>query len=73
MITAIASMLIGLIVGLAFGAIFGPGPKKTVVEGNLRIDLTDPEDLPYIFLELDSSIQEVLEKEYVTLKVIPRK
>lgn len=36
--------------------------------GVLNLDHSDPEDRPYIFLELDQSPNEVFTKEYVVLR-----
>lgn len=46
--------------------------------GSLRIDKSDLEDEPYLFLELYKNVQHLLKKKYVVLKVysknfIPRK
>lgn len=46
--------------------------------GSLRIDRSDSEDKPYLFLELYKNIECILNKKYVTLKIntknfIPRK
>ena len=37
--------------------------------GDLRIDNSDPEDGPYIFLELSKQIGDISSKKYVVLKV----
>ncbi len=37
--------------------------------GDLRIDNSDPEDGPYIFLELSKRIVDISSKKYVVLKV----
>ncbi|HOA80595.1 MAG TPA: hypothetical protein PKK61_05975 [Defluviitaleaceae bacterium] len=37
--------------------------------GDLRIDNSDPEDGPYIFLELSKRIGNISSKKYVVLKV----
>jgi len=41
--------------------------KKVV--GTLRIDSSDPEDEPYIFLELNKGVGDVSRRSVVTLKV----
>lgn len=46
--------------------------------GSLRIDKSDLEDEPYLFLELYKNVEHLLKKKYVVLKVdsknfIPRK
>lgn len=37
--------------------------------GDLRIDTSDPNDNPYLFLELSKDLSYVRHKKYVTLKV----
>lgn len=37
--------------------------------GSLRIDTSDPDDGPYLFLELSKDVGVVYQRKYVTLKV----
>lgn len=37
--------------------------------GTLRVDRSDPEEAPYLFLELSKEIRDVVSKGYVVLKV----
>ncbi len=37
--------------------------------GSLRIDTSDPDDGPYLFLELSKDIGEIYRKKYATFKV----
>lgn len=37
--------------------------------GTLRVDTSDPDDRPYMFLELSKNVQAVMHKKYVVLKV----
>lgn len=37
--------------------------------GTLRIDRSDPDDSPYLFLELSTDPRELMKKDVVTLKV----
>lgn len=37
--------------------------------GTLRIDKSDPDDKPYMFLELDKGIGDISSKKHVILKV----
>lgn len=57
------------IVGLVFGWVFTSiwWRKKSI--GNLRIDTSDPDDNPYLFLELEHGVGDIRRKKYVTLKV----
>jgi len=44
------------------------GTKRKVV-GSLRIDRSDPEDGPYLFLTLSKEISELARKPFVILRV----
>ena len=37
--------------------------------GTLRVDTSDPEDRPYLFLELEKNVGYISSKSYVLLKV----
>ena len=37
--------------------------------GTLRVDTSDPDDGPYMFLELSKDIRTVMSKKYIVLKV----
>ena len=58
---------IGLISGCILGIIIS---RKNPV-GNLRIDNSDPEDGPYLFLELSADPNSIKSK-YVTFKVVAK-
>lgn len=59
--TAIITLIIGFLLG---AAVFHRRPV-----GNLRIDRSDPDDPPYLFLELSSDVGRFLHKKYVVLRV----
>jgi hypothetical protein len=64
---------IGALVGGVILIIF-----RGFLAGSLRIDTSDPEDSPYMFLELLKDLNSITQKKYVILKVntnnfIPRK
>lgn len=42
--------------------------KRNVI-GTLRVDHSDPQDDPYLFLELNKPLSEFISKKYVRLKV----
>lgn len=57
--------------GVLIGAIATLIIFRTRSVGVLRVDSSDPEDGPYLFLELKSNPQTIIKKKYVTLKVNP--
>ena len=57
--------LIGILVGVAI-MIFG---FKKLIVGSLRIDRSDPDDQPYLFLEMKKELKRVSKKKYIVLKV----
>lgn len=59
-------LVIGIIVGMTLSRlIFG---EKAV--GSLRVDTSDPDSGPYLFLELNrNSTDEIYRKRYIRLKV----
>ena len=64
-----------LILGLIFiaGIIAGVGGSVLVLlktnGGTLRIDRSDPDSEPYMFLELTESLPSVMRKKYVVFRV----
>lgn len=66
-------VLIFCIVGFIIGLIFSYLIVKHYTIGNLRLDNSDPEEEPYMFLELDSSLHNVNwigKQKFVVLKVL---
>ena len=62
---AIVAFLIGICCGIGFFDIMFH--KKSV--GTLRVDRSDPTEEPYLFLELTTSVKNVISKDFVTFKV----
>ena len=64
-------MLLALlfILGIVIGGLVTAFIFIQVSVGTLRIDRSDPNDVPYLFLELSTSPNEVGKKKYVMLKV----
>lgn len=58
-------ILAGLCLGMAIATII----FRAYFVGNLRIDNSDPEDGPYMFLELEKGIGDISSKKHVILKV----
>lgn len=66
------------IIGILLGCIISAVIFRVKSIGSLRIDASDPDDKPYLFLELSKEVGAVCRKKYVTLKVnvknfLPRK
>lgn len=59
-------MAIGFISGIIITLII---IRNFFSSGNLRIDLSDPEDGPYLFLELTKELNAVLNKKIVIFTV----
>ncbi len=57
--------VIGALLGFAMSVIISRA--KSI--GSLRIDRSDSDDNPYLFLELSKDIDDFSEKKYITLKV----
>lgn len=56
-------------VGLIIGAIVAILLARTRSIGALRVDCSDPDDGPYLFLELHTDPEVIKRKKFVTLKV----
>lgn len=66
--------IMALLAGMAIGAAIGYEHPV----GDLRVDRSDSTSEPYLFLELDTDIQNVIRRKQVTFRVkledfIPRK
>ena len=62
-------MIIAFLAGVLIGTIIYAIAVKTASVGTLRIDQSDPEDSPYLFLELDKNLSFIASKKYVIMKV----
>lgn len=58
---------VGLLIGLSAGIWFADLNYKEV--GTLKIDESDPDDGPYLFLEIPSNPNVLKKYKYITLKV----
>lgn len=63
----ILALIIGIVVGFIIAAF--KFQKWADPVGTLRIDKSDPDDKPYLFLELTDNIDKVYRNKYVTFKV----
>lgn len=58
-------ILAGILIGVGLTALF----KHRKPTGYLRVDDSDPSEKPYLFLELNESLESVTSKKYVVLEV----
>lgn len=56
-------------IGILVGCVITLSIFRMRSVGSLRIDTSDPDDGPYLFLELSKDVGAVYQKKYVTLKV----
>lgn len=56
---------IGILVGIVCTTVL----TRSKSVGSLRVDMSDPDDGPYLFLELSKRIGDISSKKYVVLKV----
>jgi hypothetical protein len=62
-------MIVIFVLGLIIGLIAHGKSSSDEPVGSLRIDTSDPDEGPYLFLELKNDPEEVMNKKYITLKV----
>lgn len=62
-------MIIVFLAGVLIGTIIYAIAVKTASVGTLRIDHSDPEDSPYLFLELKKDVTTISSKKYILLEV----
>ena len=67
-LAGIILLFLGLFVGYFAASIM----LKKHINGALRIDKSDPDEAPYIFLELKENPQILERSKYVTLEVIAK-
>lgn len=60
--------LLGLAVGVLLSIIFAKYFLKPKIIGTLRVDQSDP-DGPYLFLELNASIEKIIHQKKVVMNV----
>ena len=62
-----AIIIIECIISALIGFVIGINHHKPV--GTLRVDQSDPDDNPYLFLELSGDPKKLPNQKYITLKV----
>ena len=66
-------MLLSCAIGVIIGDLISYFIRKHYTIGNLRIDNSDIDDGPYMFLEMDSSnggVEWISKQKYIVLKVL---
>ena len=64
------SWILGILIGVAVGLVLARFIFREKTIGSLRIDESDPDSGPYLFLELDDPPSDAFyEKDYVRLRV----
>lgn len=63
------NLIIIFVIGILIGCVITLSIFRMRSVGSLRIDTSDPDDGPYLFLELSKDVSVVYQKRYVTLKV----
>lgn len=58
-----------IVIGYLIGSVVTMLIFRKFIVGVLRVDRSDPDDQPYMFLELSKSADSVTSKKYVILKV----
>lgn len=63
-------LILCMIIGIIIGIVFGRQLFRRDVIGSLRVDQSDPDSGPYLFLELSyEGVDAIYKKKYVVLKV----
>ena len=62
-------MVIAFCMGAFLGFILTKLIFKSSLVGSLRIDTSDPDDGPYLFLELSKEIDDIRDRKQINLKV----
>ena len=62
-------MIIAFVGGLIIGGIIATITIQSRSIGAIRVDRSDPDDVPYLFLELKRDVPNFCNKKYVTCKV----
>ena len=62
-------LIISFVIGLIFGGIVGITFKEEKPIGTLKVDRSDPDDGPYLFLELETDPRYIMSQKRVNLKV----
>ena len=65
--------MLGLVISLLCGILIGVACTRIIYNirnlGTICVDDSDPDDDPYLFLELHSNVSDVVKRKHITLKV----
>lgn len=62
-------IILSAVVAFVIGFIFGNRPKRKIVVGTLRIDRSEPDEAPLLFLELSTDPRNLMREKQVLLDV----
>jgi hypothetical protein len=62
-------VLISAIIGFFLGVLLSKIVRKPKSIGVIRVDHSDPSEAPYLFLELNTGVESVINQKYVTFEV----
>ena len=57
------------LLGITIGVVLTVAMNRKKVVNELLVDVSDPEDGPYMFLNLKHTPHDIMQKKYITLKV----
>lgn len=63
------NLIVIFLIGILVGCVVTLFIFRMRSVGSLRIDTSDPDDGPYLFLEMSKDVNKVRKKKYITLKV----
>lgn len=63
-------LIVVLVIGILIGMVIAKFAFRDKTIGSLRVDQSDPDSGPYLFLELSpGGVDEIYKKKYVSLRV----
>lgn len=62
-------LLVGIGIGVIIDAVVVMCYTRTRTSGILRLDTSDPNDGPYLFLELTTDLKSISKKKHITFEI----
>lgn len=62
-------LVIGMVIGILVGFVWRALVKREPIIGTIHVNKVEPDEPPYMFLELHRGIEDVITKKTVNLKV----